>query len=365
MNRPEAAVHLKQVTLGYGAFIAVKSVDLTIERGSFATLLGPSGCGKTTLLRAIAGLVNPMSGEIVIKGRRVNEVPIHKRNIGLVFQNYALFPHKTIFDNVAFGLKYRGVDKGSIAERVTRALAIVRLPGVEKKLPSELSGGQQQRIALARAIVIEPDVLLLDEPLSALDANLREEMRTELKAIQRELGITTVFVTHDQEEALAMSDKVVVMDHGVVEQEGPPEEVYREPASRFVANFLGQSNILPAEVEGANGDAATVRLANGARMIVAHTAGAAPGQRVEAVIRAHRVLVGPPAAGGRNVLAGRVHSLSYLGGTCAYFIDAGGVRFQAINAIERNMFREGDAVSLTVSPDDCVLLDERGRRIGI
>ena len=195
MNAPEAAVQLNRVRLGYGDFIAVKDVDLTIEKGSFLTLLGPSGCGKTTLLRAIAGLVHPMSGEIIIKGRRVNEVPIHKRNIGLVFQNYALFPHKNIFDNVGFGLKYRRIERSAIAERVKRALDIVRLPGVEQKLPSELSGGQQQRIALARAIVIEPDVLLLDEPLSALDANLREEMRIELKSIQRELGITTVFVT--------------------------------------------------------------------------------------------------------------------------------------------------------------------------
>src|SRR5262245_33660422 len=295
MTSPEAAVQLNRVTLGYGAFIAVKSVDLVIAKGSFVTLLGPSGCGKTTLLRAIAGLVTPMSGEIVIKGRRVNDVPIHKRNIGLVFQNYALFPHKNIFDNIGFGLKYRRVDRGAIAQRVKRALDIVRLPGVEKKLPSELSGGQQQRIALARAIVIEPDVLLLDEPLSALDANLREEMRTELKAIQREVGITTVFVTHDQEEALALSDRVVVMNHGLVEQIGSPEDVYRWPASRFVANFLGQSNFLPGTVETADGNRSTIRLGNGAALIVAN-GGAVAGRRVEAVVRAHRVLVGPAEA---------------------------------------------------------------------
>ena len=364
MNAPEAAVQLNRVRLGYGDFIAVKDVDLTIEKGSFLTLLGPSGCGKTTLLRAIAGLVHPMAGEIIIKGRRVNEVPIHKRNIGLVFQNYALFPHKNIFDNVGFGLKYRRIERSAIAERVKRALDIVRLPGVEQKLPSELSGGQQQRIALARAIVIEPDVLLLDEPLSALDANLREEMRIELKSIQRELGITTVFVTHDQEEALAMSDRVVVMDHGVVEQTGAPEEVYRWPASRFVANFLGQSNILPGEVESAAGAAAMVQLSNGARMSVAHGDGAAAGQKVSVVARAHRVIVGPPGAGGANRFAGKVQSLSYLGGTCAYFIESDGLRFQAINTIDRSMFREGDAVSLTISPEDCVLLDEAGRRIG-
>src|SRR5215475_3750615 len=264
MASSDAAVQLNSVKLGYGEFIAVKNVDLTIEKGTFVTLLGPSGCGKTTLLRAIAGLVTPMSGEIIIKGRRVNDVPIHKRNIGLVFQNYALFPHKNIFDNVGFGLKYRRVERSQIATRVKRALEIVRLPGVEQKLPSELSGGQQQRIALARAIVIEPDVLLLDEPLSALDANLREEMRTELKIIQREVGITTIFVTHDQEEALSLSDRIVVMNHGLIEQNGTPEEVYRAPASRFVASFLGQSNLLTGTIAATQDGKAKITLDNGA-----------------------------------------------------------------------------------------------------
>src|SRR5688500_17847007 len=189
-----AAVELKRVTLAYGNFVAVKDVSLTITKGEFVTLLGPSGCGKTTILRSIAGLVQPTGGEIIVAGRRIDNVPIHKRNIGLVFQNYALFPHKSVFDNIAFGLKYRSV--------------------------------------ATAAIVIEPDVLLLDEPLSALDANLREEMRTELKIIQREVGITTIFVTHDQEEALAMSDRIVVMNKGEIEQLGTPEDVYRRPESR-------------------------------------------------------------------------------------------------------------------------------------
>ena len=364
MTARDPAVELGQVTLAYGPFVAVKAVNLTIDKGTFVTLLGPSGCGKTTILRAIAGLVNPTSGEIRIKGRRVNDVPIHKRNIGLVFQNYALFPHKSVADNVGFGLKYRGVDKAAIGERVRRALDIVRLPGVEQKLPSELSGGQQQRIALARAIVIEPDVLLLDEPLSALDANLREEMRIELKAIQREVGITTVFVTHDQEEALALSDRVVVMNHGIVEQIGAPEDVYRWPASRFVANFLGQSNFLPGTVEAADGRQSTIRLSNGAALTVANGA-VAPGRRVEAVVRAHRVLVGAAdTPNGANTFSGTVASLAYLGGTAAYFVEVGGLRLQAINAIERRMYRDGDRVTVAISPDDCVLLDEDGKRIG-
>lgn len=361
----ERAVELASVRKAFGDFVAVKGVDLTIDNGSFVTLLGPSGCGKTTILRMVAGLETPTDGEIQVKGKRVNETPIHKRNLGLVFQNYALFPHKTIFDNVAFGLHYRNVDKSRIRERVTRALEIVRLPGVEKRLPSQLSGGQQQRIALARAIVIEPDVLLLDEPLSALDANLREEMRTELKQIQRELGITTIFVTHDQEEALAMSDKVVVMDHGRVEQVGAPEDVYRWPATRFVARFLGQSNIIPGRAE-TTGNSSLVHIQGGHTLRVANAAAPASAP-VEVVVRAHRVLVGAPgsrpANGADNRLPGTVTGLNFQGGTACYFIDAGGLRLQAINTIEDRMFRENDAVELSISPNDCVLLDESGRRI--
>ncbi|WP_119461762.1 ABC transporter ATP-binding protein [Rhodospirillaceae bacterium SYSU D60014] len=364
MTQGEPTVELRRVTLGYGGFIAVKDVDLTVPTGTFVTLLGPSGCGKTTILRAIAGLVPALGGEIIIKGRRVNDVPIHKRNIGLVFQNYALFPHKTVFDNVAFGLKYRGVDKAAIEKRVKRALDVVRLPGVESKLPSELSGGQQQRIALARAVVIEPDVLLLDEPLSALDANLREEMRVELKSIQRTLGITTIFVTHDQEEALALSDCVVVMDHGRIEQAGAPEEVYRWPASRFVADFLGQSNLLPGQIIDVANSGATVRLSGGGEILVRNGAGAQLGQAVETVIRAHRVMVRPPGhETGPNLFDGRVQSVAYLGGMAAYVIE-GEIGVHAINTIDRQIFREGDRVQVSIAPEDCVLLDDKGLRIG-
>lgn len=245
----DIAVRLTDVEKRYGSFQAVRDMTLDIPDGSFVTLLGPSGCGKTTTLRMIAGLESITAGEIAIKGRRVNEVPIHKRNLGVVFQNYALFPHMSIADNVAFGLKYRKLNRIDAREKVRRALQMVHLPHVEDRYPGQLSGGQQQRIALARAIVIEPDVLLLDEPLSALDANLREEMRVELKRIQRELGIATVFVTHDQGEALAMSDRVVVMSDGQMEQIGTPEDVYNRPSSRFVASFLGNSNFLGATVD--------------------------------------------------------------------------------------------------------------------
>jgi ABC-type Fe3+/spermidine/putrescine transport system ATPase subunit len=359
---PPLAVQLKNVTLAYGPFVAVNNVTLAVRKGDFVTLLGPSGCGKTTLLRSIAGLIDPNEGEIIVAGRRIDGVPIHKRNVGLVFQNYALFPHKTVFDNVAFGLKYRNVPKPLIQQKVKQALDMVRLPGVERKLPSELSGGQQQRIALARAIVIEPDVLLLDEPLSALDANLREEMRTELKIIQREVGVTTIFVTHDQEEALAMSDRIVVMNHGVIEQEGNPEDVYRNPASRYVASFLGQSNLLEGRVSAQEPGGLTVTLDGGPELRFAGPSGAAPGTPVTVVVRAQRVAVGA-APNGLNQLRGRVVSTAYLGGTATYLVDADGLRLQANAIIDSKVWREGDQVSLSIAPEDCVLLGPDGLRL--
>ncbi len=270
----------------------MRDFSLAVEKGSFVTLLGPSGCGKTTILRAIAGLVDISSGQISIGGRRVDDVPINKRNIGLVFQNYALFPHKSVFDNVAFGLKYRNVAKPEIDRRVGKALEMVRLPGSEKKLPSQLSGGQQQRIALARAIVFEPTVLLLDEPLSALDANMREEMRVEIKKIQKATGITAIFVTHDQEEALSMSDQIVVMNAGVAEQIGTPAEVYDTPATAFVADFLGKANVLHGSVEAMNGKIATIQLDAGQAIRAHSPSPLSPGARVAVVVRPQKLAVG-------------------------------------------------------------------------
>jgi ABC-type Fe3+/spermidine/putrescine transport system ATPase subunit len=367
IDRPASApaqVEIKQVTLGYGTTVAVEALNLRVDKGSFCTLLGPSGCGKTTLLRSIAGLVVPRSGDILIKGRRVNDIPIHQRNIGLVFQNYALFPHKNVFDNVAFGLKYRGVDRQSTARRVSRALDVVRLPNVERRLPSELSGGQQQRIALARAIVIEPDVLLLDEPLSALDANLREEMRVELKAIQQGLGITTVFVTHDQEEALAISDRVVVMNRGRIEQTGDPESVYRRPESRFVADFLGRPNVLAAEVLHARDNSAQVRLGNGALLTVPCLPSMVAGQRVEVIIRADRLMLEPATASPRaNAIPGCVMSVSFLGAAAAYIIEANGLSLKAVTPIAGRMLTQGARVEVSVHAEDCALFDLQGARL--
>ncbi len=363
LRMTDIAVDLKGVTLTYGAFVAVKDVDLKIDKGSFVTLLGPSGCGKTTILRSIAGLVTPTSGEIVVAGRLINDVPIYKRNIGLVFQNYALFPHKSVADNIAFGLKYRDVPKADIERKVKRALDMVRLPGVEKKLPSQLSGGQQQRIALARAIVIEPDVLLLDEPLSALDAHLREEMRTELKIIQREVGITTIFVTHDQEEALAMSDRIVVMNHGLIEQNGTPEDVYRMPATKFVASFLGQSNLMAGTIAQTGNGSARITLDNGASIEAKAPASAKAGSKVTVIVRAQRLEVGKKAANGANKLKGKIAATSYLGGTAIYAIDAEGMKLQANTIIDDQVFREGETVDIAFAPSDCVLLGEDDRRL--
>ncbi|WP_027052325.1 ABC transporter ATP-binding protein [Mesorhizobium erdmanii] len=353
------AVEFRDIDIAYGKFVAVRDFSLSIAKGSFVTLLGPSGCGKTTILRSIAGLVDISGGQIMIDGRRVDDVPIYKRNIGLVFQSYALFPHKTVFDNVAFGLKYRNVPKPEIVRRVGKALEMVRLPGSEKKLPSQLSGGQQQRIALARAIVFEPQVLLLDEPLSALDANMREEMRVEIKKIQKETGITAIFVTHDQEEALSMSDRIVVMNQGAVEQIGTPQQVYDTPATAFVADFLGKANMLAGTVSAS---ATAVLLATGQTVNVACPRPLAQGSKVTVVVRPQKLSVG--AAAGANVLSGRVVSASYLGGSAIYEIDIGGKANIRANApISGRVLREGEPIDLGFDPGDCVLLDEAGQRI--
>lgn len=237
-------VNIKDITKKYDDFIAVDKANLDIKKGEFFTLLGPSGCGKTTLLRMIAGFNDITSGDISVGGKKINDTPAHKRNIGMVFQNYAIFPHMSVFDNVAYGLKARKISKTDIKERVLNALDMVEMGDQATKEPSELSGGQQQRVALARSIVIHPEILLMDEPLSNLDAKLRVKMRATIKKLQTSLNITTVYVTHDQEEALAVSDRIAVMYKGTVQQIGTPEEIYSSPINAFVANFIGTSNFI-------------------------------------------------------------------------------------------------------------------------
>ncbi|TCO72398.1 ABC transporter ATP-binding protein [Rhodovulum euryhalinum] len=355
-----SSVFLRDIVKRFGSFTAVHKTSLEIPEGQFVTLLGPSGCGKTTTFRMIAGLLDPTEGDIEINGKRVNDVPIHKRNLGIVFQNYALFPHKTVAENVAFGLKYRDVAKDDAARRVAEALALVQLPDVGARYPKQLSGGQQQRIALARAIVIEPDVLLLDEPLSALDANLREDMRVELKRIQDRIGVTTVFVTHDQSEALAMSDQIVVMSEGRVEQVGPPEVVYNTPASEFVANFLGASNILPARCTGrANGHVALEADIFGQVAVPAEKAPLVTGEGpAKLVLRAEKLLLAraETPANGAIAVDATVETVDYQGQAVRYFVRAGDTQLQAINMIDERPFPEGTAVSLRLRPRDCTAL---------
>ncbi len=257
------AVIIKNAVKKYGDFTAVNGISLNIEQGEFFTLLGPSGCGKTTLLRMIAGFNTVDGGEICFDQQVINTLPAHKRDIGMVFQNYAIFPHLNVADNVAYGLKARKVPKEQIVPRVDEALKMVQIDQLKTRQPNELSGGQQQRVALARAFVIEPGVLLMDEPLSNLDAKLRVQMRTTIKKLQRRLGITTVYVTHDQEEALAISDRIAVMNQGNIMQIGKPEEIYRKPANPFVANFIGVSNFIDCTVDGQDPASATVHLHDG------------------------------------------------------------------------------------------------------
>jgi ABC-type Fe3+/spermidine/putrescine transport system ATPase subunit len=352
------AVELKGISKHFaGGIVAVDGIDLDVPDGAFVTLLGPSGCGKTTTLRMVAGLEIPDGGEIRIKGRRINETPIHRRNLGMVFQNYALFPHRSVFDNVAFGLKYRAVAKPEIARRVRQALDIVRLPGVEDRFPAQLSGGQQQRIALARALVIEPDVLLLDEPLSALDANLREEMRGEIKAIQKRIGVTAIFVTHDQGEALAMSDFVVVMNKGRIEQAGAPAEVYELPSSEFVANFLGNANFLPGKVVETSAGGILVALPDGARLTVGTASRVlSPGEAVRVVVRAEKITLGATGVT-TGALTGRIVAVDYLGATARYDVTLeGGQTLTALVTLKNGARRVGEIVGLSIAPEHCRIL---------
>jgi spermidine/putrescine ABC transporter ATP-binding subunit len=264
VRSPPTDLAISGLTKTFGDSVAVNEVTLRIAAGELVALLGPSGCGKTTTLRMIAGLVSPTSGEVLIGGSRVTHVPVHRRNIGMLFQSYALFPHLTVAQNVAFGLQMRRLGKAEVRSKVDAALSMVQLGKYADRLPAALSGGQQQRVALARALVIEPTLLLLDEPLGALDKNLRESMQFELRQIQQRLGITAVLVTHDQEEALTMADTVVVMRGGRLEQVGSPKEVYEQPNSRFVASFIGASNFVRGSVVSTDSTGAKVRLACGA-----------------------------------------------------------------------------------------------------
>jgi spermidine/putrescine ABC transporter ATP-binding subunit len=318
-----ASVALVGVSKAYAAVGAVDAVSVAVESGRFLTLLGPSGCGKSTTLRLIAGLVAPDRGEILIDGEDVTAVPTHQRRIGMVFQNLALFPHMSVARNVEFGLRMRQVDRHDRTRRVAEALAMVKLTGLEDRLPKQLSGGQQQRVALARALVTRPRVLLLDEPFAALDRKLRLEMQGELRELTRRTGTTAVFVTHDQEEALVLSDGIAVMNHGRIEQMGAPSAVFDRPANAFVADFMGATNLFAGRVEARNGDQARIAL-DGGRLTVLASSAAAVGEAVSVAIRPEAIALGPPGtAEPANSIDGVVESVVYQGTHATYRVRAG------------------------------------------
>jgi iron(III) transport system ATP-binding protein len=303
-----ASVTFDRVTKKYGAFTAVKEMSLSIEAGKLVTLLGPSGCGKTTTLRMIAGLEMASGGRILIGDTDVTKLPATDRDVSMVFQSYALFPHMTVDENVQYGLKFSGYDKKEVRERATAGLELVGLAGFGARLPSELSGGQQQRVAVARALVLEPQVLLFDEPLSNLDAKLRRHVREEIRDIQTSLGLTVVYVTHDQEEALAVSDRIIVMSNGEVAQDGAPRDLYDAPANAFVADFIGEANIFDCTVASVSGDMAEVKL--GPVKLTLASRGRGPGP-AKLAVRPSRIEV--EKAGAPNTLPGKLAKVTYVG----------------------------------------------------
>jgi ABC-type Fe3+/spermidine/putrescine transport system ATPase subunit len=351
------AVSLRGISKSFGEVAAVRDVSLEIAPGEFVTLLGPSGCGKTTLLRVLAGLEAPDRGQVLLSGRDVTADPPHRRPVNTVFQHYALFPHRTVAGNVAFGLEMAGRPRADIATRVARALEMVRLSGLEDRRIDQLSGGQRQRVALARAVVLEPDVLLLDEPMSALDRKLREEMRAEVQSLHRRLGTTFVFVTHDQEEALALSDRIAVMNEGRIEQVGPPAEVYDAPRTHFAAEFLAVRNLLPAEVQAAEAGRAVVRT-EGGLVLRSEAAGLVPGERVWVGVRPERIRFDGP---GENRLAGVLEDGVFLGDRSEWRVRAGGEVLTVAEPGTGNGRRPGDAVTVTF-PARALLRFEPGDR---
>ncbi len=355
----EVDVQLRDLTMQYGETRVLHGINLDVRKGEFLSLLGPSGCGKTTTLNAIAGFLVPTSGSVILRGRVVNDVPPHRRGLGMVFQSYALFPHMSVFDNVAFGLSIRRLKASEIRMRVEEALTLVQLEGYGDRSIRQLSGGQQQRVAIARALAIKPLVLLMVEPLSNLDARLRRQMRVELRRIQRQVGITTIFVTHDQEEALTMSDRMVVMNLGNIEQIGTPVDLYRHPKTPFVARFLGHPNFLYGNI--VNRSASEVAIQTNTHTVLAGAGGVPDvGERVALVLRAESVELRTERPSGRlNTIPAKIEYTVYLGTSAEYEValDDGG-RIRVVEQIASGLpsFDNGDRVFATWSPEDSIVM---------
>ena len=350
-----SVVEIEGVTKRFGETPALDDVSLRIEEGELFALLGPSGSGKTTLLRAIAGFVDPQAGTIRIDGDAMHDLPVHRRDIGMVFQHYALFPHMSVFDNVAFGLSVRHVARSEMAERVRAMLALVQLEGYEERRPGQLSGGQQQRVALARALVTRPRVLLLDEPLGALDKRLRRRMQVELRQIQREVGITTVFVTHDQEEALTLSDRIAILDAGRIVQSGPPQAVYERPRTVFAADFLGDANFFTGRADGEG----RVRTRAGSALFTADVPQDAGGE-ITLAVRPEKLRIaraGAAQSGDANRLAGTVAGVLYAGSTVTYRVACDEME---VTVLEQNReatpIAQGEPVTVSWRPEHTVVV---------
>ncbi|MER9317916.1 ABC transporter ATP-binding protein [Mesorhizobium sp. M0659] len=342
-----SGLDINAVTKKFGNFAAVDNVQLNVPHGTFVCLLGPSGCGKTTLLRMIAGLEEPTSGAIVLDGEDITPLPTHKRNLGMVFQSLALFPHLSVGDNIAYALRIRGASKEEQKKRVDELLGLIHLTGFADRPVSKLSGGQRQRVAIARALALSPKLFLLDEPLSALDAKLREAMQVELRQLQQRLGITTIVVTHDQREAMTMADLVVVMGHGRILQAAPPIEIYRKPADAFVADFIGITNLLPAEIDSTGRTTILGTAIPGLAMPAGQT-------KASVSVRPEDVHLGSP---GGSAITGEVSFVRDLGGTIETFVDVGGTSIIAVTTPrERHDVPVGAKVGVTLPPASCVVL---------
>ncbi|MEL3892047.1 ABC transporter ATP-binding protein [Ferrovibrio sp. MS7] len=356
-------VNIDSISVAYGDTMPVRDLSLHVRRGEFLSLLGPSGCGKTTTLRAVAGFVMPAAGDIRIGGQSVIGVPPNRRNIGMVYQDYALFPHMTVAENIAFGMKMRSVPKAEIAPQVQRILGQLQLAALGHRYPSQLSGGQQQRVALARALVFNPSVLLLDEPLAALDKQLRGDMQFELRELQRRFGITTIFVTHDQEEALSLSDRIAVLSQGAILQVDTPRQVYDFPAHRFVAEFIGTANMLSGRVVGRGDGASRIELDGVAGTFA--QAGQHGDGAVQLLLRPERIQIAPAAAplpAGRNAMRGKVVNSVFVGTTIKYQVGLGGDLLLRVDAPAdlHTPAMAGDEVTLAWRPEDARLFrDDR------